>query len=139
MKPSSTLTSILIALSTLGVVAAIIVPPYLRSRREQHRIQAFVAGVQPALDALIAAEGKYKEREGKFWRDQHENIDPAAAKQALGVDLPTASDYQLAIYPADLAADPTLRVAAKGAGDAQGLTFECVYDSIAHTKSCKLA
>ena len=138
MKTSS-LTSILIALATLAVVAAIIVPPYLRSRSDRRRTESFVARVQPALDALIDAERTYKERQGKFWRDEHEDINAAAAKRALGVDLPAASDYRLAIYPADLEADPTLRTAAKGSGDAQGLTMECVYDSIQRTKSCKLA
>jgi hypothetical protein len=132
------LTSLLIAAATLVLIGAIVAPPYLRARSEKRRSEAFVAHVQPMLDALIEAERTYKEREGKFWRDQHDALSPEATKQALGVDLGNAAGYHFAVYPADLAADPTLRVAAKGTGENEGLLVECVYDSIQHTKSCKL-
>jgi type II secretory pathway pseudopilin PulG len=135
----SALTSILIAVATLGLIAAIIAPPYLRGRSESRRAEAFTARVQPVLDALIEAERAYKEREGKFWRDKSDTLSPQATKQALGIDLAVSPVYHVAVYPADLVADPTLRVAAKGSGEAEGLMIECVYDAIAHTKSCKLS
>jgi type II secretory pathway pseudopilin PulG len=135
----SALTSILIAVATLGLIAAIIAPPYLRGRSESRRVEAFTARVQPVLDALIEAERAYKEREGKFWRDKSDTLSPQATKQALGIDLAVSPVYHVAVYPADLVADPTLRVAAKGSGEAEGLMIECVYDAIAHTKSCKLS
>jgi len=131
------LTSILIAVATLVLIAAIIAPPYLRARSESRRGEAFKASVQPVLDGLIEAERVYKEREGKFWRDKSDTLSPEATKQALGVDLGVAPGFRFAVYPPDLMADPTLRVAAKGSGEAEGLMIECVYDAIAHTKSCK--
>ncbi len=133
------LTSILIAAATLALIAAIIAPPYLRGRSERRRSEAFAARVQPVLDALIEAERAYKEREGKFWRDKSGTLSPEATKQALGVDLAVSPTFHFAIYPPDLEADPTLRVAAKGSGEGEGLMIECVYDAIAHTKSCKLS
>jgi Tfp pilus assembly protein PilE len=133
------LTSLLIAVATLALIAAIVAPSYLRARSERRRSEAFTTSVQPVLDALIEAERAYKEREGKFWRDHSDTLTPEATKQALGMDLPVAAGYHFAVYPADLAADPTLRVAAKGSGEAEGLMVECVYDAIAHTKSCKLS
>ena len=132
------LTSILIAAATLLLVVAIVAPPYLRARSESRRSEAFAAGVQPTLDALIEAERGYKEREGKFWRDKSDARSPQATKLALGVDLVVSPAYHFAIYPPDLVADPTLRVAAKGSGDAEGLLVECVYDAIQRSKSCKL-
>ncbi|HSD10818.1 MAG TPA: hypothetical protein VLF14_07525, partial [Candidatus Binatia bacterium] len=84
------LTSILIAVATLVLVAAIVAPPYLRARSESRRSDAFVALVQPALDKLIEAERAYKEREGKFWRDKSDTLTPDATKQALGVDVGSA-------------------------------------------------
>jgi len=131
------LTSILIAVATLALIAAIIAPPYLRSRAESRRGEEFAAHVQPVLDALIEAERGYKEREGKFWRDKSDTLSPEATKQALGVELAVSPAFHFAIYPPDLVADPTLRVAAKGSGEAEGMMIECVYDAIAHTKSCK--
>ena len=138
-QPGSRLSlpSVLIAVATLAIVAAILLPPYLRGALAQRRSAAFAAQAQPTLDALIEAEGAYKEQKGKFWRDAHETLSAEATKQTLGVDLGGAPDCSFAIYPPDLEADPTLRIAAKGTGDAAGMTIECVYDSIAHTKSCK--
>ncbi len=133
------LTSLLIAAATLVLIGAIIAPSYLRARSEKRRSEAFTARVQPVLDALIEAERTYKERQGKFWRDQRDALSPEATKQALGVDLGSTPGYRFEIYPADLAADPTLRVAAKGSGENEGLLMECVYDAIEHTKSCKLS
>jgi hypothetical protein len=133
----ASLSSVLIAAATLAVVAGILLPPYLRSTAEKRRTDAFVARAQPTLDALIEAERVYKEQNGKFWRDQHETLSAEATKQTLKVDL-GAPDCSFAVYPPDLEADPTLRVAAKGSGEAAGKTLECVYDSIARTKSCKL-
>ena len=133
------LTSILIAAATLALIAAIIAPPYLRGRSERRRSEAFAARVQPVLDALIEAERAYKECEGKFWRDKSGTLSPEATKQALGVDLAVSPMFHFAIDPPDLEADPTLRVAAKGSGEGEGLMIECVYDAIAHTKSCKLS
>ena len=130
------LSSVLIAAATLAVVAGILLPPYLRGVAEKRRSEAFAARAQPTLDALVEKEGPYKEQNGKFWRDQHETLSAEATKQALGVDL-GAANCRFAIYPPDLEADPTLRVAAKGSGEWEGMTIECVYDSIAHTKSCK--
>jgi hypothetical protein len=132
------LTSLLIAVATLVLIGAIVAPPYFRARSERRKSEAFAARVQPVLDALIEAERAYKERQGKFWRDQHDALSPEATKQALGVDLGNAPGYHFAVYPADLEADPTLRVAAKGTGENEGLLVECVYDAIQHTKSCKL-
>jgi hypothetical protein len=131
------LTSILIAVGTIAVVAAIILPPYLRSVFAERRKAEFEAHAQPVLDRLIEAERPYKEQHGKFWRGEHEVLADAETKQALGVDLSSAPQANFSIYPPDLEADPTLRVAAKGKGDKAGLTIECVYDSIAHTKTCK--
>jgi hypothetical protein len=133
------LTSFLIALATIVLIAAIIAPPYLRARSERQRSEAFSARVQPVLDRLIDAERAHKEREGKFWRDQHDTLSPEATKQALGMDLGATPGYRVEVYPADLVADPTLRVAAKGTGENEGLLMECVYDAIQHTKSCKLS
>jgi len=133
------LTSLLIAAATLVLIGAIIAPSYLRARSEKRRSEAFTARVQPVLDALIEAERTYKERQGKFWRGQRDALSPEATKQALGVDLGSTPGYRFEIYPADLAADPTLRVAAKGSGENEGLLMECVYDAIEHTKSCKLS
>jgi len=129
------LTAVLIALSSIAVFAAILVPPYLRDRSESRRAEELTAGAQPVLDALITAEAAYKEREGKFWRDKNQTLSAEATKQALGVDLSSA--YRFMVDPPDLVADPTLRVTAKGVGEAEGFTIECVYDSIARTKSCK--
>jgi len=126
---------VLIGLATVAVVIAIIVPPYLRDRAERRRREELTAGAQPTLDALITAEAAYKEREGKFWRDKDQALSPAATEKSLGVKLP--STYRFMIDPPDLVADPTLRVAAKGIGPAEGFTIECVYDSIAKTKNCK--
>jgi hypothetical protein len=133
------LTSILITVATLVLIGAIIAPPYLRARAEKQRSEAFVAHVQPVLDKLIEAERAYKEREGKFWRDKSDTLTPEATKQALAVDLGNTPGCHFAVYPADLVADPTLRVAAKGSGENDGLLVECVYDSIEHRKSCKLS
>jgi hypothetical protein len=133
------LTSLLIAAATLVLIGAIIAPPYFHARSERRRSEAFTARVQPVLDALIDAERTYKERQGKFWRDQRDALSPEATKQALGVDLGNTPGYRFQIYPADLVADPTLRVAAKGSGENEGLLMECVYDAIEHTKSCKLS
>src|SRR5205823_9039407 len=121
------LTSLLIALATLVLVGAIIAPSYFRARSEKLRSEAFTASVQPVLNALIDAERTYKERQGKFWRDQRDALSPEATKQALGVDLGSTPGYHFEIYPADLAADPTLRVAARGSGENEGLLMECVY------------
>lgn len=132
------LSSILIAVAGVVIVAAIVAPPYLRARYESRRTEEFAARAQPFLDALIEAERGYKERHGGFWRDQNETLSAEATKQALGVDLSTAPPaYRFAIYPPDLVADPTLRVAAKGTAEVEGIKIECVYDAIAHTKSCK--
>lgn len=130
------LPAILITLATLAVVAAIIVPPYWRARNEKRRVDGFAARAQPVLDALIEAERAYKERTGKFWRDRSDTLSPEATKQALSVDVTSAPGCRFAVYPADLTADPTLRVAAKGTAESEGLAIECVYDAIAHTKSC---
>jgi len=129
------LTAVLIALSSIAVFAAILVPPYLRDRSESRRAEELTAGAQPVLDALITAEAAYKEREGKFWRDKNQTLSAEATKQVLGVDLSAA--YRFMVDPPDLVADPTLRVTAKGVSEAEGFTIECVYDSIARTKSCK--
>lgn len=136
-KSQAVLSSILIAVAGVVIVAAIILPPYWSSRRESRRVERFAARAQPILDALIEAERVYKERQGKFWRDQNEVLSAEAVKQALGVDLAAAADCRFAIYPPDLAADPTLRLAAKGTGEAEGISIECAYDAIAHTKTCK--
>jgi hypothetical protein len=133
------LTSILIAVATIVLIGAIVAPPYLRARAEKQRSEAFVARVQPTLDKLIEAEQTYKEREGKFWRDKSDTLTPEATKQALGLDLGSSPAYHFAVYPPDLAADPTLRVAAKGTGENEGLLVECVYDAVQRTKSCKLS
>jgi Tfp pilus assembly protein PilE len=131
------LSSVLIAVATLALVAAILLPPYLRGVLAERRSAAFAAQAQPTLDALIEAERAYKEQKGKFWRDAHETLSPEATKQTLGVDLGGAPDCSFAIYPPDLEADPTLRIAAKASREGAGMAIECVYDSIAHTKSCK--
>src|SRR5215510_16349936 len=102
------LTSLLIALATLVLIGAIIAPPYFRARAEKRRSEAFTARVQPGLDALIEAERAYKERQGKFWRDQRDALSPEATKQALGLDLGATPGYRVEVYPADLVADPTL-------------------------------
>jgi hypothetical protein len=131
------LTAVLIAASTLILVAGIVLPPYLRSRSEQRQTAALTARAQPVLDAIITAEATYKEREGKFWRDEDQVLSADNTKKVLGVDIATASDFRFAIAPPDLVADPTLRIEAKATGADEGFTFGCVYDSIAHTKSCK--
>jgi len=129
-------TAILIGAATLLLVAAIVGLPYLHARKEKGRIDEFAARAQPVLDALIDAERAYKERTGKFWRDQRDALSHDATKQALNVDVTSTPDCRFEVYPADLAADPTLRVAAKGTGGSDGIVIECVYDAIAHTKSC---
>jgi hypothetical protein len=134
-KSKAALTALLIVVSGIAVFAAIVVPPYLRDRSERRRGEELAAAAQPTLDALITAEAAYKEREGKFWREKDQVLTPEATKQTLGVELPSA--YRFMVDPPDLVADPTLRVAAKGVGPAEGFTIECVYDSIAKTKSCK--
>jgi len=137
-KPSSrsALSAILIALATLVVVAGILVPPYWRARNERRRVEAFTMAAQPVLDALIEAERAQKERTGKFWRDRSDTLSAEATKQALNVDVAGTPGVRFAVYPADLEADPTLRVAAKGMGDWDGIAIECAYDSIDHTKNC---
>jgi len=89
------------------------------------------------LDAIITAEAAYKEREGKFWRDQEQAVSAEAAKQALGVDIAPAAGLRFAIAPPDLVADPTLRIEAVATGEGEEFTLACVYDSIEHSKSCK--
>jgi hypothetical protein len=131
------LTAILIGGATLLLVAAIIGLPYLSARSENRRTVEFGARARPVLDRLIDAERAYKERTGKFWRDQRDALSPDATKQALNVDVASTPDCRFEVYPADLAADPTLRVAAKGTGPSEGIVIECVYDAIAHTKSCQ--
>jgi len=133
----ASLSSVLIAAATLAIVGGILLPPYLRSAAEKRTTEAFVSRAQPTLDALIEAERVYKEQNAKFWRDQHEILSAEATKQTLNVDL-GSPDCSFAVYPPDLEADPTLRIAAKGSGAAEGKTLECVYDSIARTKNCKL-
>src|SRR5262249_49575218 len=108
------LTAILIGAATLVLVAAIVGLPYLHARKEKGRIDEFAARAQPVLDALIDAERAYKERTGKFWRDQKDALSHDATMQALNVDVTSIVDCRFEVYPADLAADPTLRVAAKG-------------------------
>jgi len=130
------LTAVLIGAATLLLVAAIVGLPYLRSRSEKRRTEEFVARAQPVLNALIDAERAYKERTGKFWRDQRDALSKDATRQALNVDVTPIPDCRFEVYPADLEADPTLRVAAKGTGPSEGIVIECVYDAIAHTKSC---
>jgi hypothetical protein len=131
------LTAILIGAATLLLVVAIVGLPYLQARNEKRRIDEFAARAQPVLDVLIDAERAYKERTGKFWRDQRDALSPDATKQALNVDVASTPDCRFEVYPADLAADPTLRVAAKGTGASEGIVIECVYDAIARTKSCQ--
>ncbi len=130
------LTAILIAVATLVVVAGIVAPPYLRARNEQRRVDEFTARAQPVLDALIEAERTYKERTGKFWRDRSDTLSGEATKQALNVDVANTPGCRFAVYPPDLAADPTLRVAAKGTGEWEGIAIECVYDAIEKKKNC---
>jgi hypothetical protein len=131
------LTAVLIGAATLLLVAAIVGLPYLHARNEKRRTDEFAARAQPVLDALIDAERAYKERTGKFWRHQRDALSPDATKQALNVDVGSTPDCRFEVYPADLAADPTLRVAAKGMGASEGIVIECVYDAIARTKSCQ--
>ena len=130
------LSAILIALATLAVVAGIVAPGYLRARKEKSRVAAFTARAQPVLDALIEAERAYKERTGKFWRDRSDTLSADATKQALNVDVASAPGCRFAAYPPDLEADPTLRVAAKGTGEWEGIAIECAYDAIEHKKNC---
>ena len=132
------LTATLIAVSTIVLFAAILVPPYLRDRAEGRRSTDFVANAQPVLDALIEAEAKHKESNGKFWRDAEQTLSAEATKAKLGVDLGPQPGFRVVIYPPDLVADPTLRIAARGTGPMEGLTLECVYDSIEKSKGCKL-
>jgi type II secretory pathway pseudopilin PulG len=136
--PSSrtALSAVLIAIATLVVVVGIVAPPYLRARNEQRRIDEFTAQAQPVLDALIEAERAYKERTGKFWRDRSDTLSAEATKQALNVDVANTPGCRFAVYPPDLAADPTLRVAAKGAGQWEGIAIECAYDAIEKKKNC---
>jgi hypothetical protein len=136
--PSSrtALSAVLIAIATLVVVAGIVAPPYLRARNEQRRVDEFTARAQPVLDALIEAERAYKERTGKFWRDRSDTLSAEATKQALDVDVANTPDCRFAVYPPDLAADPTLRVAAKGTGQWEGIAIECAYDAIEKKKNC---
>jgi hypothetical protein len=136
--PSSrtALSAVLIAVATLVVVAGIIAPPYLRARNEQRRVDEFTARAQPVLDALIEAERAYKERTGKFWRDRSDTLSAEATKEALNVDVANTPGSRFAVYPADLAADPTLRVAAKGTGQWEGIAIECAYDAIEKKKNC---
>ena len=136
-SPLTALTAILIGAATLLLVAAIVGLPYLNARNEKRRTDEFAARARPVLDRLIDAERAYKERTGKFWRDQRDALSPEAAKQALNVDVASTPDCRFEVYPADLTADPTLRVAAKGTGASAGIVIECVYDAIAHTKSCQ--
>ncbi|MGH7857090.1 MAG: hypothetical protein ACREQY_07120 [Candidatus Binatia bacterium] len=131
------LSTILIIAGFVAIVVAIVAPMYLRTAYRSRKVDELAARAQPVLDALIEAERAYKEKHGTFWRDRHENLSAEATKEALGVDITAAPDYRLAVYPADLTADPTLRVAAKGIGEAQGIKIECVYDAIGRTKSCK--
>jgi hypothetical protein len=128
-------TAILIGASGVVLFAAILLPPYLRHRSESRRTADFVAAAQPTIDALIDAEAKYKQREGKFWRDRGQTLSAEGTKQALGVELP--ANVRFEVYPPDLVADPTLRIAAAGTGAADGLRLECLYDSIQKSKSCK--
>jgi hypothetical protein len=132
----TTLTAVLIGASTLLLVAAIVLPSYLRSRSEQRETAEFTAKAEPVLDAIIDAEAKYKQREGKFWRDQEQVLSADNTKKVLGVDITAASGLTFAIAPPDLVADPTLRIEAKTTGGT-ALTRACVYDSIEHTKNCK--
>jgi hypothetical protein len=131
------LTAVLIGASTLILVAAIVVPPYLRDRSERRQAADLTARAQPVLDAIITAEATYKEREGKFWRDQDQVLSAENTKKVLAVDIGTGSDFHFAIAPPDLVADPTLRIEANATGAGEGFTLTCVYDSIAHTKNCK--
>jgi hypothetical protein len=131
------LTAILIGAATLVLVAVIVGLPFLRARSEKRRTDEFVARAQPVLDRLIEAERAYKERTGKFWRDQRDVLTPDATRQALNVDVASTANCRFEVYPADLEADPTLRVAAKGTGVSKGIAIECVYDAIARTKSCQ--
>lgn len=137
-QPSSrsALSAILIAIATLVVVVGILGPPYWRARNERRRLDAFAAAAQPVLDALIEAERAHKERTGKFWRDRSDTLSAEATKQALNLDVAATPGVRFAVYPADLEADPTLRVAAKGTGEWEGIAIECTYDSIDHTKNC---
>jgi hypothetical protein len=138
-QPSSrtSLTAVLIAVATLSLVAALIAPGYLRTRSEKRRVEEFTARAQPVLDALIEAERGYKERTGKFWRDRSDTLSADATKEALNVDVAATSGVRFAVYPPDLAADPTVRVAAKGTGEWEGIGIECTYDAVGKTKSCK--
>jgi hypothetical protein len=130
------LTAVLIAASTVALVLAIVLPPYLRARSERRQTAEFTAKAEPLLDAIIDAEAKYKQREGKFWRDQDQVLSADNTKKTLGVDITTAPGLTFAIAPPDLAADPTLRIEAKTTAGAP-LTRACVYDSIEHSKNCK--
>jgi hypothetical protein len=132
----TTLTAVLIAASTLILVVAIVLPPYLRARSEQRQTAEFTAKAEPLLDAIIAAEAKYKEREGKFWRDQEQVLSAENTKKVLGVDITTAPGLTFAIAPPDLEADPTLRIEAKTTAG-MPLTRACVYDAIERSKNCK--
>jgi hypothetical protein len=133
------LTAVLIAVATLALVAGLLAPGYLRERNEKRRVQEFTAHAQPVLDALIEAERAYKERTGKFWRDRSDTLSAEATKQALNVDVANTPGCRFAVYPADLAADPTLRVAATGTGEWEGIAIECAYDAIEKKKNCRPA
>lgn len=131
------LTTLLILGGFLVIVGAIVGPIYWRAVYVSRRAETLAARARPVLDALIEAERGFKERNGKFWRDAKETLSAEATKNALAVDLTQAPGWEFAIYPPDLVADPTLRVAARGTGEAEGIVIECVYDSIAKTKHCK--
>lgn len=131
------LTGVAIALATLVLIAAIILPSYLSRRAEERNAAAFAAAAQPVLDSLIEAESGQKTKNGKFWRDKTDDLTPEATKQALGVDVSTAANVTFAVFPPDLEADPTLRIEARGKGDWAGRSLLCVYDSIEHSKNCK--
>ena len=133
----NTLTAIFIAVGTIALMAGIVVPPYLSARAEKARTADLTERATPTLEALITAEGAYKEREGKFWRDKEQVISAEGAKQALNVDISPATGLRFAIAPPDLVADPTLRLEAQGTGENEGFIIACVYDSISKTKGCK--
>jgi hypothetical protein len=65
----------------------------------------------------------------------------AAQRQVVQQEVATRPGLPDALegQPIAVEADPTLRVAAKGSGENEGLLVECVYDAIQRTKSCKLS
>jgi type II secretory pathway pseudopilin PulG len=124
----------LIVVSVLSILAIIAVPMYQRSGREKILEQP-----KPLLQAIIDKERALKKEQGKFWRGSRQVITPEEAREHLGVDLSAAPDFQFEIYPEELHIDPTLSVAAKGHGEAQGILIECIYDVVEDHSHCTTA